>query len=34
VQIINVSALEKGGYILRVADKESSHVVFEHLLKN
>lgn len=34
VQIINVSALERGEYVLRVADRESSHVVFEHLLKN
>jgi len=34
VQIINVSALEKGEYVLRVADKESNRVVFEHLLKN
>jgi hypothetical protein len=34
VQIINVSALERGEYVLRVADRESNHVVFEHLLKN
>ena len=34
VQIINVSVLEKGDYLLRVADKESNRVVLEHLLKN
>jgi hypothetical protein len=34
VQIVNVSSLEKGEYLLRLADKENSRVVLEHLLKN
>ena len=34
VQIINVSALEKGHYILRVTDKESNRDILEQLLKN
>ena len=34
VQIINVSSLEKGEYLLRVADKENNRFVLEHLLKN
>lgn len=34
VQIINVSSLEKGEYLLRVVDKENNRFVLEHLLKN
>jgi len=34
MQVINVSSLEKGEYLLRIADKENNHVVLEHLLKN
>jgi hypothetical protein len=34
LQVLNVSALEKGSYILRIADKQSNRVVSEHLLKN
>jgi type IX secretion system substrate protein len=34
VQIINMASLEKGDYLLRVADRENSRVVLEHLLKN
>ena len=34
LQVINISALEKGSYILKIADKESNRVVSEQLLKN
>jgi hypothetical protein len=34
VQVINVSSLEKGEYLLRVVDKENNRFVLEHLLKN
>lgn len=34
IQIINISSLEKGVYILRVADKESNRVISNQLLKN
>lgn len=34
MQVINVSSLEKGEYVLRIADKENNRVVLEHLLKN
>ena len=34
IQVINISALERGVYILRVADKESNRVVSNQLLKN
>jgi len=34
IQIINVSSLEKGSYVLKVADRESNRVVSEQLLKN
>jgi hypothetical protein len=34
IQVINVSALEKGNYVLRVADKESSRIISSQLLKN
>jgi type IX secretion system substrate protein len=34
VQIINISFLEKGLYVLRVADKESNRIVSHQLLKN
>jgi len=34
VQIINVSSLEKGDYILRAVDKMNNKIVLEHLLKN
>lgn len=34
VQVINISFLEKGLYILRVADKESNRIVSHQLLKN
>ena len=35
VQVINVSALEKGNYLLRVTDQESSNRdMLEQLIKN
>ncbi len=34
IQIINVSALERGVYVLRVTDKESNRAVSQQLLKN
>jgi hypothetical protein len=34
IQVINASSLERGVYILRVADKESNRVVSNQLLKN
>jgi hypothetical protein len=34
IQVINTSSLERGVYILRVADKESNRVVSNQLLKN
>jgi hypothetical protein len=34
IQVVNISALERGVYILRVADKESNRVVSNQLLKN
>jgi hypothetical protein len=34
LEIINVSSLEKGNYVLKVADRESSRVVSVQLLKN
>lgn len=34
LQVINISALEKGSYVLKIADKESNRVVSEQLLKN
>jgi hypothetical protein len=34
LQVINISSLEKGSYVLKIADKESNRVVSEQLLKN
>ena len=34
IQVINVSSIERGVYILRVADKESNRVISNQLLKN
>ena len=34
IQVINISSLERGVYILRVADKESNRVTSNQLLKN
>ena len=34
IQVVNISSLEHGVYILRVADKESNRVVSNQLLKN
>jgi hypothetical protein len=34
IQVVNISSLEKGVYILRVADKESNRIVSNQLLKN
>ena len=34
VQIINVSSLEKGDYLIRASDKSSNKLIIEHLLKN
>ncbi|MBS1597086.1 MAG: T9SS type A sorting domain-containing protein [Bacteroidetes bacterium] len=34
LQVVNISALEKGSYVLKIADKESNKVVSEQLLKN
>ncbi|MHA4809276.1 T9SS type A sorting domain-containing protein [Flavitalea flava] len=34
IQVINISFLERGRYILRVADKESNKIISNQLLKN
>ncbi|MBS1948910.1 MAG: T9SS type A sorting domain-containing protein [Bacteroidetes bacterium] len=34
VQIVNVSSLERGEYIIRAVDKINNKVILEHLLKN
>ena len=34
IQVINISSLEKGTYVLRVADKESNRIISSQLLKN
>ncbi|HEX9514492.1 MAG TPA: T9SS type A sorting domain-containing protein [Puia sp.] len=34
IQVINVSSLERGVYVLRVADKESNRITSNQLLKN
>jgi Secretion system C-terminal sorting domain len=34
IQVVNISSMEKGLYILRVADKESNRVVSNQLIKN
>ena len=34
IQVVNISFLERGVYILRVADKESNRVVSNQLIKN
>jgi len=34
IQVINASSLERGVYILRVADKESNRIVSSQLIKN
>lgn len=34
IQVINISSLERGVYILRVADKESNRITSNQLLKN
>ncbi len=34
IQVVNISALERGVYMLRVADKESNRIVSNQLLKN
>ena len=34
LQVVNISTLEKGSYVLKVADKESNRIVSEQLLKN
>ena len=34
IQVVNVSSLEKGVYVLRVTDKESNRAVSRQLLKN
>jgi hypothetical protein len=34
IQVVNLSGLEKGVYVLRVADKESNRIVSNQLLKN
>ncbi len=34
MQIINVSALQKGNYILKATDRETSNVISEQLIKN
>ena len=34
LQVINTSALEKGSYVLKIADKESNRVISEQLIKN
>jgi hypothetical protein len=34
IQVINISSLEKGVYVLRVADKESNRIISSQLIKN
>jgi hypothetical protein len=34
LQVINIAFLEKGTYVLNIADKESNKVISEQLLKN
>ena len=34
LQVINVSSLEKGSYVLKIADKESNRVISEQFFKN
>jgi hypothetical protein len=34
LQVVNISTLERGSYVLKVADKESNRIVSEQLLKN
>ena len=34
LQVVNVSALEKGVYVLRVTDKESNRAISRQLVKN
>lgn len=34
LQVLNLSTLEKGNYVLRIADKESNRVISAQLLKN
>ena len=34
LQIINVSMLEKGNYVLRISGKDNNRVISEHFLKN
>jgi len=34
LQVVNVSALDKGSYVLRIADKQSNRVLSEQFLKN
>jgi len=34
IQVINISYLERGAYILRVADKESNRIISNQLIKN
>jgi len=34
LQVINIASLEKGSYVLKIADKESNRVISEQLLKN
>jgi hypothetical protein len=34
LQVLNISSLEKGNYVLRVADKESNRIISSQLLKN
>ena len=34
LQVVNVSLLEKGIYVLKIADKESNRVISQQLLKN
>jgi hypothetical protein len=34
IQVVNISSLERGVYILRVADKESNRIVSNQLMKN
>ncbi len=34
IQVVNIASLERGAYVLRVADKESNRIVSNQLLKN
>ncbi len=34
IQVVNVSTLEKGVYVLRVTDKESNRAISQQLVKN